>query len=369
MATWAKGVDFKNSNNTKRIGGIGVYGADTATQKLYIGLGTEPWNNAGLQLTSSAINFKGNKIYHAGDKPTASEIGAAASNHTHSYLPLSGGTMTGTLELKPGGSILTGAGIATGNTQLIGTTTDTIYFGNPKTKIILESNSTPSVSVNGTIYTMYHTGNKPTASEIGALPTSGGSRLVIGTASSTASSNAQIEIQAPNSGIPRIALHSSGRTRASIGTISGDGVDIIAERNGSLRIQNDKGYLDVGCKNDGYAHYNTDRANHWFNTTVRVDGEIYAGNLYSKQVFHTGWCGNVPNTATMITNLNSQLTSGWYSINPSTSGRPSGVDYGVVLQIRWHDSQDFYQILLSSNNARMYTRGYINGGYTAWNEK
>ena len=403
MATWAKGIDFKNSGNTARIGGIGVYGSDSTAQKLYIGLGAEPWNNAGLQLTSSAINFKGNKIYHAGDKPTASEIGAAASSHTHnymphtkytttqdandikttgvysfnetctnaatsnhgtliaefnvgtpyqlwmpdnaniiykrnyttssgtwgswnntlansisgnaatatrlqnartltigktgksfngsanvswstdeigaldknndstlasgkkillgyssswlngdssngavtlraggnlflhgdadssstsefvsikagnndlrvissaastgqdkltfngnivyhagrkptvseigaaasshthSYLPLSGGTMTGTLALKLGGSTLTGTGIATGNTQLIGTGTDTIYFGNPKTKIILESNSTPSVSVNGTTYTMYHTGNKPTASEIGAAAAS-----------------------------------------------------------------------------------------------------------------------------------------------------------------------------------------------------
>ena len=83
MATWARGIDFKNTNNTKRIGGVGVYGTDTNAEKLYIGMGSEPWNNTGLQLTSSSINFKGNKIYHAGDKPTASEIGAAASNHNH----------------------------------------------------------------------------------------------------------------------------------------------------------------------------------------------------------------------------------------------------------------------------------------------
>lgn len=98
MATWAKGLDFKNSDNTKRIGGVGIYGTDSSLEKLYIGLGTEPWNNAGLQLTNSAINFKGNKIYHAGDKPTLSELGAAASSHTHSYIPLSGSTgVTGTL--------------------------------------------------------------------------------------------------------------------------------------------------------------------------------------------------------------------------------------------------------------------------------
>ena len=112
------------------------------------------------------------KVYTDKNKPTPADIGAAASSHSHSYLPLSGGTLTGTLALKLGGSTLTGAGIATGNTQLIGTATDTIYFGNPKTKIILESNSTPSVSVNGKTYAMYHTGNKPTASEIGAAPTS-----------------------------------------------------------------------------------------------------------------------------------------------------------------------------------------------------
>lgn len=86
MATWARGVDFKNSTNTTRVGGIGIYGTDATTNKLYIGLGAEPWNNAGLQLTSSAINFKGSKIYHAGDKPTASEIGAAAASHNHTSL-------------------------------------------------------------------------------------------------------------------------------------------------------------------------------------------------------------------------------------------------------------------------------------------
>ena len=35
------------------------------------------------------------KIYTSSNKPTLSELGAAASGHTHSYLPLSGGTLTG----------------------------------------------------------------------------------------------------------------------------------------------------------------------------------------------------------------------------------------------------------------------------------
>ena len=40
------------------------------------------------------------KIYDTSNKPTAADVGAAASSHTHSYLPLSGGTLTGDLLLK-----------------------------------------------------------------------------------------------------------------------------------------------------------------------------------------------------------------------------------------------------------------------------
>lgn len=112
MATWAKGIDFKNSGNTARIGGIGVYGTDTASEKIYIGLGTEPWSNAGLQLTTTAINFKGNKIYHAGDKPTLSELGAAASSHTHNYAGSS----------SAGGAANTAVKLGTARTLTIGST-------------------------------------------------------------------------------------------------------------------------------------------------------------------------------------------------------------------------------------------------------
>lgn len=97
MGTWAKGIDFKNSTDTVRIGGIGIYGTDTVVEKLYFGLGSEPWNITGLEVTNNEISFKGNNIYHAGNKPTLLELGASASNHTHDYIPLSGGTITGTI--------------------------------------------------------------------------------------------------------------------------------------------------------------------------------------------------------------------------------------------------------------------------------
>lgn len=86
MATWAKGIDFKNSTDTARIGGVGMYGTDIVAEKLYLGLGSEPWNNNGIQITNDTIDFKGNKIYHAGDKPTPADIGAALSSHNHTSL-------------------------------------------------------------------------------------------------------------------------------------------------------------------------------------------------------------------------------------------------------------------------------------------
>ena len=38
-----------------------------------------------MKLFGREFKFNNNKVYHAGDKPTPSEIGAAASSHTHNY--------------------------------------------------------------------------------------------------------------------------------------------------------------------------------------------------------------------------------------------------------------------------------------------
>ncbi len=86
MTLWAKGLDFKNKANSTRVGGVGVYGQDGQAQKVYLGLGHEPWNNQGLEMTSSTIKFKGNDIYHVGRKPSPAEIGAADRNHNHNDL-------------------------------------------------------------------------------------------------------------------------------------------------------------------------------------------------------------------------------------------------------------------------------------------
>lgn len=50
-----------------------------------------------MKIFGKELKFNNNKVYHAGDKPTLSELGAAAASHTHSYLPLGGGTLSGKL--------------------------------------------------------------------------------------------------------------------------------------------------------------------------------------------------------------------------------------------------------------------------------
>lgn len=101
---WARGVVFKSEDGATTLGSIGMYGTGPSTiYSIYLGLGASAYDGAGgLTITSSELKFKNNLVYHAGRKPTPSEIGAATTSHTHNYLPLSGGTLTGHLRLNNG---------------------------------------------------------------------------------------------------------------------------------------------------------------------------------------------------------------------------------------------------------------------------
>jgi hypothetical protein len=82
----AIGINWKNNDTNKTtFGGIGGLANAGIGNLLYMGWGSEPWIAANnFCVSSSAIKYKNNKIYHAGDKPTLSELGAAAADHgTH----------------------------------------------------------------------------------------------------------------------------------------------------------------------------------------------------------------------------------------------------------------------------------------------
>lgn len=257
--------------------------------------------------TSATVADSANAVAWNNVSGKPSTFTPATHNHDSSYLQLTGGTVSG--DILSTGMFTARTGNADVSLRFLNNVPSIRYGGtgagstNGFNIVGSGDNVKLRVDENGELFArgtqkVYHAGNKPTPEEIGAsksdhthnyLPISGGSRLVVGTASSTSSADAQLEILAPNSGTPRLTFHSSGRSRMSIGAISGDMLQFTTERSGTYRIANANGYVDIGTQNTSYAHYNTDRPNHWFNTTVRVNGEIYAGSNYSQRVYHTGY--------------------------------------------------------------------------------
>ena len=101
----------------------------------------------------------------------------------------------------------------TGNGQMLTADTHKIYVGNPQTPLAIESSSNPEVKVGNTVYQLYHTGNKPTANQIGALPLSGG--IMSGT----------------------LYMEYGGHTRRRIASIAGHGGTDLGDNNSKTTIQ------------------------------------------------------------------------------------------------------------------------------------
>jgi hypothetical protein len=77
---------------------------------------------------------------------------------------VSGDTMTGTLILPA----IYSDDITTGNKQVVNPTTDTIYLGNPATKMALEASANPTITVGSTVHLLWHAGNDGAGSGLDA---------------------------------------------------------------------------------------------------------------------------------------------------------------------------------------------------------
>ena len=111
--------------------------------------------------TGKSVNGSGNYTW------TLSEIGA---------LSAAGGTMTGGLDFPNGSGnaidlTTTGGNVVNG---LCISNQNNVVVGNSTCNTIITSYSNPKTTIGSNTYTIYHTGNKPTAADVGALSTAGG---------------------------------------------------------------------------------------------------------------------------------------------------------------------------------------------------
>lgn len=162
------------------------------------GIGPQgPKGDQGLQgpkgadgLTTS-VTVNGTKYTHVSGNitlpnyPTLSSLGAAANSHnhdsvyaktshSHSYVPLSGGTMTGSIYMANDKYFL-GTNTTGGTHSILGiTTSNNVVVGTTSQNLVLRANENPRVLVGSSYYNLYHSGNKPTAGDVGALALSGG---------------------------------------------------------------------------------------------------------------------------------------------------------------------------------------------------
>jgi len=82
-------------------------------------------------------------------------------------------------------------------------------------------------------------------------------------------------------------------------------IKLVTDTSSGIRLSTASGYVDIGAQNSSYCHYSTDRASHWFNAHVAVQGDL---NFY----------GNTSNRYVNISNdVTQNVTSGlrWHSDN------------------------------------------------------
>ena len=168
------GGRLKLYNNTLELSpnnnGYARIGIDGDSQDVFI----SNINNNWFRLKGDkTITYAGNKVYTSFDKPTANDVGA---------LPIGGGTLTGSVcaEVSGGPGLITRrTSNANSRTMVYASTAagEHIFGGNNNGTV--EPTDFIRVGVNklkyetgGKVYDIYHSGNKPTAAAIGAMPTS-----------------------------------------------------------------------------------------------------------------------------------------------------------------------------------------------------
>lgn len=142
----------------------------------YLQIYTTATNNVSQMNRSFQRTYNGTawsdwaEIYTANSKPSPADLGV---------LPVSGGTLTGETIVANGVHLMTmtgtGAAVPNAKADVFYSGTDSLSIGSASQQTLFRSSVNPTLRVGtGAAQTLYHTGNKPTAADVGAYPISGG---------------------------------------------------------------------------------------------------------------------------------------------------------------------------------------------------
>lgn len=301
-------------------------------------------------------------------------LGYTPMSNATSYLPLAGGTLSGSLSVP---SLTNSAWY---------------YFADPQ-RDADHADYKPNASTRSFRFAFV------TATSVGT----GGNYAGLlhfapwtGTTASTGDASYQLAFgstAANGSGDPRLRL------RKGIDTTWNSWVDVLTSVNytsyspgyvgsgGAIRIQTAYGYVDVGPMNTGYSHFQTDRDKFYFNKDVYVDGQIYkygdgaylhSGNYraFSGILRSSDYAGsNNVNWNTLGNNGNTiyQINAETFNTNGGTgnSNYPTSAAYAYGTLISFNSAPadgSQAQIYISHQGNDLIFRGgwYLNG-WQAWN--
>lgn len=287
-----------------------------------------------------------------------------------------------------------------GNNHWIGyvNSNNQMILGSASIPTILRSNVNPSVLVGSNTYTLYHTGNKPTASTVGALSTSGGTLGGNLTIDKTGTTWGALTVKNTIAGANYHYTFGADQSDGA-GALSIVGQNTSTGKKAILSLLPDSGVFryNGGCigaymfdtdNNGGYAGRMTNGTRTWIgyvdtsdnvclgysttNTTIqsKANPTVKVGSS-SYTMYHSGnkptygWLNYEGNTS----NMDTQTGIGVFSWGTDATGRPAS--YGSMLQ--WGNgesmspgsNQNWVTQLASSTDNLLYYRTRTNSG--AWN--
>ena len=302
-----------------------------------------------MKIFGKELTFNGNKVYHAGNKPTASEIGAAASSHTHNYAGSSsaGGAANSALTATKATQDSAGQQINTTYIKGLSVSGRTITY--------TKGNGTTGTITTQDTNTTYSTG---TSSSLGLT------KLYTGTGTATDGTMTQAAINTALSG-----KAASSHTHNYAGSSSAGGNANAAVKLANARTINGTSF--DGSANITTANWGTARNIQIGNTAKSVNGSANVTWSLSEIGAAAASHGrHMPDTCETITDWNNATKNGWYMGNNATNSPTANAWYfgEVIAHNANYVVQTVYQFTASTDAKAIpkYIRAKMNGTWGAW---